>query len=288
LALPPTTSASLEASYRDCEDIARASNFYSGFRLLPRKKRQALSAVYAFMRQCDDISDNEGSTNRKREQFVRWRALFDQAMRGHHLEPFTLDALRDTVQRFEIPIDCFHKLIDGTEMDLTRDCYSTFDELYSYCYHVASIVGLICLHIFGFRDPRAKECAEACGIAFQLTNILRDIKEDLQRNRIYLPLEDLRRFGYTKDDLRREVKDERFRALMGFEVERAQSFYGRARPLVGMLERDSRSAFWAMFESYRSILRNIVRHDYDVLRQRVGLNSGDKFRIVIAALMKAV
>jgi phytoene synthase len=286
--LPATTSASLEASYRDCEDVARASNFYSGFRLLPRKKRQALSAVYAFMRQCDDISDNEGSTLEKREQFVRWRALFDQAMREDQSGPLTLSALRDTVQRFNIPIDCFHKLIDGTEMDLARNCYSTFDELYSYCYHVASIVGLICLHIFGFRDPKAKECAEACGIAFQLTNILRDIKEDLERNRIYLPLEDLRRFGYTEDDLRREVKDGRFRALMGFEVERAQGFYCRARPLVGMLERDSRPAFWAMFESYRSILRNIVQHDYDVLRQRVGLNSGDKLRIVITSLLRGV
>ena len=283
-----TAVTNLKDSYRRSESVARGSNFYSGFRLLPSKKRLALSAVYAFMRQCDDISDNEGSINGKREQFVRWRALFDQAMRGHHLEPFTLDALRDTVQRFEIPIDCFHKLIDGTEMDLARDCYPTFDELYSYCYHVASIVGLICLHIFGFRDPKAKECAEACGIAFQLTNILRDIKEDLQRNRIYLPLEDLRRFGYTEEDLRREVKDERFHALMGFEVERAQGFYGRARPLVGMLERDSRSAFWAMFESYRSILRNIVRYDYDVLRQRVGLKSGDKLRIVIKALLKGV
>jgi len=240
------------------------------------------------MRQCDDISDNEGSTQSKREQFVRWRASFEQAMRDDHPQPSTLSALRDAIQKFEIPIDCFHRLIDGTEMDLTRDCYSTFEELYSYCYHVASIVGLICLHIFGFRDAKAKECAEACGIAFQLTNILRDIKEDLQRNRIYLPLEDLRRFGFTEGDLRREVQDERFRALMRFEVERAQSFYNRAYPLVGMLERDSRSAFWAMFESYGSILRNIVRRDYDVFCQRVGLNAGDKVRIVVKALMKGM
>jgi 15-cis-phytoene synthase len=286
--LPLPTLLNLEASYRDCEDIARASNFYRGFRLLPRKKRQALSAIYAFMRQCDDISDSEGSTESKRQQFVRWRAAFDRSMQGDDPHPLTLGALRDTVQRFEIPISCFYKLIDGTEMDLTRNCYSTFEELYSYCYHVASIVGLICLHIFGFRDSRAKECAEACGIAFQLTNILRDIKEDLQRQRIYLPLEDLHRFSYTQEDLRREVQDERFRALMVFEAERAQDYYDRAHPLVGMLERDSRSAFWAMFESYRSILRNIARHDYNVLRQRIGLNSRDKLRIVVEALMKAL
>ena len=240
------------------------------------------------MRQCDDISDNEGSTAEKKEQFVRWRAIFDETMHGQRLEPLTLSALKDTVERFEIPVDYFHKLIDGTEMDLIHVRYSTFDELRFYCYHVASIVGLICLHIFGFQDSQAKECAEVCGIAFQLTNILRDIKEDLQRNRVYLPLEDLRRFSYTEDDLQRGIQDKRFRALMEFEAGRAQEFYDRARPLVGMLERDSRPAFWAMFESYQSILRNIVRCDYDVLAHRISLHSGDKIRIVVHAILKAV
>ena len=240
------------------------------------------------MRQCDDISDNEGGTSEKKEQFVRWRALFDEAMRGHNPELLTLRALKDTVERFQIPVDYFHKLIDGTEMDLIQDRYSTFDELQTYCYHVASIVGLICLHIFGFQDREARGCAEACGVAFQLTNILRDIKEDLQRNRVYLPLEDLRRFSYTEEDLQHGIQDERFRALMEFEAERAQEFYDRAQPLVGMLEWNSRPAFWAMFESYQSILRNIVQCDYDVLAHRVKLHSGDKLRIVVHALLKAV
>jgi phytoene synthase len=248
----------------------------------------ALSAVYAFMRQCDDISDNEGDAAEKKQKFRHWRTLFDAAMEGRDVQPYTLRALRDTVQRFGIPADHFHKLIDGTEMDLTRDRYPTFEELQSYCYHVASIVGLICLHIFGFQDVEAIGRAEACGVAFQLTNILRDVKEDLQRNRVYLPLEDLRRFSYTEEDLRLGVKDERFRALMRFEAVRTQQFYARARPLVRMLERDSRPAFWAMFESYQSILRHIERHDYDVLQYRARLDSKDKLRIVVKALLKGI
>jgi 15-cis-phytoene synthase len=281
-----TTSTNLAASYRDCEGIARGSNFYSGFRLLPAKKRHALSAVYAFMRRCDDISDNDGSAVAKRQQFAEWRAMFREAMRGEPAAHPTLPALCDTVRTYHIPVEYFYELIRGTEMDLTTASYSTFDELYRYCYRVASVVGLICIHIFGFREGRAKQYAEACGVAFQLTNILRDVKEDLQRGRIYLPLEDLGRFSYTEDDLRHEVIDERFRRLMAFEVERAQAFYLKGRPLLELIERDSRPAFWAMFESYETILQHIERRGYDVLCGRVRLRRREKLRIVLKALTK--
>ena len=285
--MPPATSTNLEISYRDCENIARASNFYSGLRLLPKRKRQALSAVYAFLRQCDDISDEEGSAAEKKQLFTHWRARFGQALQGDPAYHPTLPALCDAVHAFRIPVDYFYKLIDGTEMDLTRTSSADRSPTPNqYCYHVASIVGLICLHIFGFREAQAKDLAEACGIAFQLTNILRDIKEDLERDRVYLPLEDLQRFNYSPDDLRREVMDERFRALMAFEVERARSFYVKAHPLVGMLERDSRPAFWAMFESYQSILHNIEQLGYNVLGHRIGLRPQDRLRVVLKALMK--
>jgi 15-cis-phytoene synthase len=281
-----TTSTHLAASYRDCEGIARGSNFYSGLRLLPVKKRHALSAVYAFLRRCDDISDDEGSPEMKRQQFAQWRAMFGRAMRGETALHPTLPALCDTVRAFHIPVEYFDELIRGTEMDLTTAMYPTFDDLYRYCYHVASVVGLICIHIFGFREAQAKQCAEACGVAFQLTNILRDVKEDLQRGRIYLPLEDLGRFSYTEDDLRREVMDERFRKLMAFEVERARAYYLKAEPLLGLIERDSRPAFWAMFESYETLLERIERRGYDVLCERVRLRRRDKLRIVLKAVAK--
>ena len=282
----PSAFTKLADSYRDCENIARASNFYNGFRLLPRRKRQALSAVYAFMRQCDDISDDEGSAADKQEEFVRCRKLFDQVIRGNCYQHSTLPALYDTVRTFQIPAEYFIKLIDGTEMDLTTASYRSFEDLYRYCYHVASTVGLICIHIFGFHDSRAQECAEACGIAFQLTNILRDVKEDLKRHRIYLPLEDFQRFNYTESELRLELMDERFRDLMRFEAQRARTFYLKARPLVGMLERDSRPAFWAMFESYQCLLKNIERRNYDVLSRRVQLTLQNKFQILLWALTK--
>jgi phytoene synthase len=284
--MPAIAPDHLEDSYRHCESIARRSNFYNGFRLLPPAKRRALSAVYAFMRQCDDISDDDGSMPEKRQQFQNWRAQFEAVMRGEPTPHAILPAFGHTVQRFKIPVEYFHKLIDGTEMDLTTTRYSTFDELYDYCFHVASIVGLVCLHIFGFRQERAKTCAEACGIAFQLTNILRDIKEDLQRDRIYLPLEDLRRFGYSEYDLRREVMDDRFRTLMAFEVARARRYYASARPLVGFIERNSRPAFWTMYESYNTILNHIEACRYDVFSVRAKLNPRDAFTIILKALLK--
>lgn len=277
--------SSLEASYRRCEEIARASNFYGGLRLLPRGKRRALSAIYAFMRHCDDISDNEGTPEEKKRKFASARDWLERANRGESMDHPVLPALRDTIRTYRIPIEYFRQLILGTEMDLTRSSFQTFEELSRYCYHVASIVGLICIHVFGFRRAQAKEHAVACGIAFQLTNILRDVAEDLERNRVYLPMEDLRRFRYTREDLSRKVMDDRFRALMAFEVQRAQDYYRQARPLLKMIERNSRPAFWAMLESYHTLLRRIERCGYAVLNQRVKLTAGDKWRIAFASLL---
>jgi phytoene synthase len=237
------------------------------------------------MRQCDDISDNEGSVEEKRERFARWRALFEEAMQGGHANHPTLPALRDTVQAFHIPIEYFRALIDGTEMDLAATRYATFDDLYCYCYRVASVVGLVCICIFEFKEEEAKQRAEACGIAFQLTNILRDIKEDLQRNRVYIPLEDMLRFEYTEDDLRHEVMDERFRKLMKFEAERAQSYYASGRPLTGLIEKDSRPAFRTMYGTYETILRRIEQRNYDVLSKRVRLRPDEKMRILFESLV---
>jgi 15-cis-phytoene synthase len=274
----------LKACYAKCERIARASNFYNGLRLLPSKKRLALVAVYAFMRQCDDISDNEGNLDDKREQFLQTRAALDHALKFGQTNNSILWALRDTIQKYEIPHDYFHRVIEGTEMDLNTSNFQTFEELYQYCYLVASVVGLICIEIFGYQDVQAKKHAIACGIAFQLTNILRDLSEDLERDRVYLPLEDLSRFNYAKADIRNRVVDSRFQSLMAFEVQRTKKFYEEANPLVGLLDRDSRPAFSAMLESYKTILRHIENRGYDVFRERVRLQSKDKWRIALKSL----
>ena len=274
----------LNHSYQCCLELARGSSFYSGLRFLPSRKRRALTAVYAFMRQCDDISDAGENELEKRQGFARIRRKLELAMAGDFEDDTTLPALQDTIRSFQIPLLYFQQVIEGTEMDLTYFSYATFQELYRYCYLVASVVGLICIHIFGFREEKATEHAIHCGVAFQLTNILRDIREDLERNRIYLPLEDLQRFNYTRQDLQQQVIDDRFRALMAFEVDRAQSYYSKARPLVELIERDSRPAFVAMFESYWTLLQRIKEESTSVWSTRVRLNTADKLRVALKAL----
>ena len=216
-------SVGLEESYALCCQTARrtAKNFYYSFLVMPREKRRAMCAIYAFMRRSDDIADSAANPAVAMEGLRKWRAMVDAAfassgrgaspvptretdMNGQDacstLDPI-LPALTNTARRYAIPQSLFHQLLDGTEMDQTRVRYKTFDELYQYCYHVASVVGLIVLPIFGYRDEAAKEPAVACGIAFQLTNILRDVKEDAQMGRIYLPLEDLEKFDVSEDDI---------------------------------------------------------------------------------------
>lgn len=283
-----TTSLSVEDSYRLCENAARNSSFYNGFRLLPARKHRALSAIYAFMRRCDDISDSPANVEEKKIKFKEWRDLFAQAMDGNYFADPSLPALKDAIREYKIPVSLFYQLIDGTEMDLTTTHYDTFEHLYRYCYHVASVVGLVCICLFGFQDSQANECAEACGIAFQLTNILRDIKEDFQNDRIYLPQEDLVRFNYSDVDLANEIVDDRFYALMKFETERTKSYYEKARPLVGLIERDSRAGFWTMFLSYETLLHHIIEQGYPVFRVRVRLRKSEKLGILFKALTKTV
>lgn len=174
-------------------------------------------------------------------------------------------------------------------MDLSASRYETFEELLKYCYHVASVVGLISICLFGYEEEkRAKECAEACGIAFQLTNILRDVKEDFQNNRVYLPQEDLRRFDYSERELANQTKDERFYALMQFETDRAMLYYENASPLVYLIHRDSRAAFWTMYLSYRAILRRIQNRNFPIFLERVRLSNAQRLGIMLQALTKFV
>jgi phytoene synthase len=277
----------LSASYKSAEEVARkqARNFYYSFVVLPPEKRRAFCAVYAFMRYCDDISDGDGGLETKRSRLRDWRAQLDEAYSNGPCRNPILPAFRDAVRLFSIPAQYFHWIIDGAEMDLDAFRYDTFDDLYRYCFHVASAVGFVCLQIFGSDDERAKKYAEQCGIAFQLTNILRDIKEDASMGRIYLPAEDLKKFRYSPEELRDGIIDDRFTSLMRFEADRAKHYYSEARNLLPLVEKVSKPALWAMMEIYERLLDRITERRFDVFRDRIRLTGIEKTGIALKALM---
>ncbi len=285
-------------SHRLCRQIARrtAKNFYYSFLTMPAAKRQALCAIYAFMRRSDDIADCTANPAVALAGLRQWRASVEAAFRSAGIlsnketgpngqaacpAEAILPALVDTVQRYRIAPRYFLELLDGTEMDQSVTRYETFDELYRYCYRVASCVGLIVLPVFGYDEDDALAPAEACGIAFQLTNILRDVKEDAHMGRIYLPLEDLRQFGVSEDDVMSGNLTPRFRELLKFEADRAREYYRKAQPLLGMVAQDSRATLAVMIEIYGGILDKIVARDYDVFTERARLSTTEKLKIVI-------
>jgi len=275
-------SVDLELSYRECRAIARnrAKNFYYSFLLLPRAQRDAMCAVYAFMRYCDDLSDEPGST---REPLERWRSALDRALKGEYDGNLTLPAFHDAVKRYKIPPHYFHEMIDGVSSDLRPRRVQSFDELYRYCYQVASVVGMTTIHVLGFDSPAALPLSEKCGVAFQLTNILRDVREDWDRGRIYLPAGDLQRFHVAPEDLGAGNPTPAFRELMRYEAARARAYYAESAPLVGMVHKRSRSALTALIGIYSSLLSKIEKSNYDVLSQRVALTTGEKIWILIRA-----
>ncbi|MBI1785983.1 MAG: phytoene/squalene synthase family protein [Acidobacteria bacterium] len=275
---------SLEDSYRHCRQVARrrAKNFYYSFLLLPRQQRDAMCAIYAFMRYCDDLSDEPGAA---REPLLEWRRALDRALEGECAGHPTLPAFHDTVRRYAIPGRYFHDLIDGVTSDLEPRRIRTFEELYRYCYQVASVVGLSIVHIFGFSSPEALQLAEKCGVAFQLTNILRDVREDAERGRVYLPAEDLERFGVDPGALRRTPQ---FLELMRFETARARQYYRESAPLIGMVVRRSRSSLWALIAIYSRLLDKIERSDFDVLSGRISLSMAEKLWILVQAAARSL
>lgn len=277
----------LSASYRSAKEVARkrARNFYYSFLVLPPDKRRAFCAVYAFMRRCDDISDGESSTEIKRRLLGDWRTRLEEAYSDGPCRDPILPAFRESVRKYSIPAQYFHWIIDGAEMDLDAVAIETFDDLYRYCFHVASAVGFVCLQIFGFRDAAAQKYAEQCGVAFQLTNILRDVKEDAAMGRIYLPAEDLRKFGYTPGELQEGIFNESFRSLMRFEADRAGHFYTQARSLLPLVDKESRPALWAMMEIYERLLNRIVHRRFDVFRNRIRLTGMEKSSIALRAFI---
>ena len=273
----------LDQSYRYCLRVARsrAKNFYYSFLLLSAQQRKAMCAIYAFMRYCDDLSDEPGAT---REPIDRWRAEMEEALEGRFSGHPVWPAFHHTVRRFGIPHQYFREMVDGVASDLDPRRFDTFEQLYGYCYQVASVVGLTTIHIFGFDTRSALPLAEKCGVAFQLTNILRDIREDAERGRIYLPAEDLRRFGVSSDDLRTGKRTPEFLALMRFEAERARDYYNQSLPLLELIHPRSKSSLWALISIYSTLLERIVATNYDVFSRRVRLTLFEKSWIVVRAL----
>jgi 15-cis-phytoene synthase len=270
----------LEADYARCAEITRraSSNFYYAFMLLPLERRRALYAVYAFCRFVDDIADEDGARD-ARALLGRWREELDRVFEGIPTRAVSR-ALAANVGRFHIARRDLEDVIDGVEMDLSHRRYGTFDELKLYCRRVASAVGLICIEIFGYRNPATRLYAEHLGIAFQLTNIVRDVREDAERGRIYLPLEDLERFKVTEQEILSRSYSSRFRSLMQFEVARAREFYQKAEQALPDEDRVSMLPAEGMRLIYEALLTRIERRDYRVLEGRLSLSAPRKLYLV--------
>jgi phytoene synthase len=292
----------LVMAYSVCKGITRmaAKNFYYAFLVLPRRKREALCAVYAFMRRCDDITDDPKlSTEERRQQLESWLDSLHRAQQGNPTDDAILLALTDAQRRYAIPAGLLDELAHGTAMDVEEAeasmqtgsgviHYRTFEDLRLYCYRVASVVGLVCIHVFGYRDPAAEPLAERCGLAFQLTNIIRDVKEDASLGRVYLPEEDLAKSNLTLADVLSVSDPARLRPVLTLEADRAREFYQSGDELIPYISEDSQPALWVLINIYRALLEKIALKQYDVFTTRVALSRWEKLRILGKGLLRRV
>ncbi|HUO59916.1 MAG TPA: phytoene/squalene synthase family protein [Candidatus Acidoferrales bacterium] len=299
VAPPRNHPLQLETAYCNCRHIARtaAKNFYYGFMVLPKRRRDALCAVYAFMRQADDISDEPGlSLAERRQKLSIFLENFRRAAAGEPTDDPVMMALQDSQHRFGIPTSLLEQLVAGTAMDLQEGfvadpsysvvAYKTFEELYGYCYHVAGVVGLTCIKIFGYSDKAAETLAEHLGVAFQLTNILRDVKEDAEMGRIYIPQEDLDRFQVTPQELAAGADAAKLQPLLQFEANRAREFYKSGDALLPLIEEVSQPALWVLMSVYRGLLDRIEARNFDVYSERVRMSTFDKVKLLIRGFLK--
>jgi phytoene synthase len=293
----------LVMAYSVCKGITRksAKNFYYAFLALPRGKREALCAVYAFMRRCDDIADDPTlALPDRRQKLDTWLDALHRVQQGQPTDDAILLALADTQRRFAIPAGLLDELAHGTAMDVEEAeasaqtssapgltiQYKTFEDLRIYCYRVASVVGLVCIHIFGYRNPEAENLAERCGLAFQLTNIIRDVKEDAGMGRIYLPEEDLAKFGLSALELLAVPDPARFRPVLALQADRAREFYASGEELIPYVAEDSQPALWVLVTIYRRLLEKIAEKQYDVFTAKVALSTSEKLRILGKGFLK--
>lgn len=298
------TESQLHVAYSVCRGITRtnAKNFYYGFLVLPKRKRQALCAVYAYMRHCDDIADDPGyAPAERRQKMDGWLDSFHAALAGYPTDDPILLALTDAQRRYAIPVGLLDQLAFGTAMDVEENSveettdeqaprrpiqYGSFQDLQRYCYNVASVVGLVCIRIFGYNDPAAEPLAERCGLAFQLTNIIRDVKEDAALGRVYLPEDDLREFGVDPSELINPSDLARIRPLLELQARRARENYAAGDELLAYIDEDSQPALWVLVNIYRSLLEKIARLNYDVFTRRISLSTREKLTILGKGFLK--
>jgi phytoene synthase len=289
----------LARAYAACRTIAKreAKNFYYAFVALPLERRNAICAIYAFMRQADDLADDETLPREERRRKLDvWLAAWHEAAAGAPTADPVFLAVRDAIQRFAIPLQLLDELVDGVAMDLDHTStgapgtYATFADLYRYCYLVASVVGLVCIRIFGYSGERAEKLAEETGIAFQLTNILRDVSEDAARHRVYLPLTDLATHGVSIDELLHRAPSApptpAERALLASVAHRAEDYYRSADELLPLIHRESRPALWVLVSIYHALLKRIERADYDVFTRRASVPTAQKIAILLVGLAR--
>lgn len=270
------------------KDIAKTSksSFYYAFNLLPEEKREAMNTVYAFCRKTDDIIDEGNETDEiKYEKLRKWRVELERAFNGNS-DYTLLNKLGRTIHKFNIPYEPFFELLKGMEMDLQNKRYLTFDDLSLYCYRVASTVGLMCIEIFGYKHKSAKEFAINLGIALQLTNILRDIKKDSLKGRIYLPQEDLEKFSYSEEDIFKQKYDERFVNLMKYEVDRAERFFENATVNLDLDDKKAMFAARAMQHIYKRLLEKIIDAEYNIYQKNIKVSSFEKVGISLGVWAK--
>lgn len=290
--MTPDLDSPLTKSYRACERRARhsRSNFYCAFLSLPRDMFREMCVLYAFMRHTDDLGDAPGlDTDERKQEIARWRADLVSALAGEPVASEILPALADVVRRHQIPVGYLFDVICGVEGDLSPREFQTFPELEHYCYQVAGAVGLCCLYIWGFRGDAAtvRQQGIACGTAFQLTNILRDLREDAEAGRVYLPLEDFQRFSYSPEQLRQGVRSPEFRDFMAFQAARAWDHYTKALPLLDNVHSHGRRVLSSFMEIYSRLLREMERRDFDVLSTatRIRLSRSRKGLITLRCLL---
>jgi phytoene synthase len=283
-------SPEIVEAYRYCRDLTReqAKNFYFAFITLPPKQRSAIYASYAFCRLCDDITDGSDLTIEQQAGALDGLRFDLGAAYEGNPAGLVFPAVMDAARTFDIPLEYLDDIVRGVQVDLIKRRYQTFEELREYCYGVASTVGLVCIQIFGYKDPAAREYAIDLGLAMQMTNILRDLQEDALRDRVYLPQDELTRFGYSDEDLINGVTNDRFRDLMVFQVGRARSLFLSGRKLLPLLPIRSRACVSVLEGLYSRIIDRIEARNYDVFSDRVGLSTTSKLALTLRLWTKSL